>query len=248
MSLAVEDPPTRLPDAGVVRDARARRRRRRRRTLAAALLGIATSGALVAGFAGNSRSGSPARGAHGRPVGFATPGESPEQRCRSQLPAATDLVPGAGRCAPRPRPPALSVGFWHTVLADTRGPITIIVFEAATGRANEVCFVGRTPKSGVLAGGYGTRPPAPVAAEAVSIVGSGGYKTPPAEGSHRFSWIVGRAGTAVGAVTVRFADGGHVVARRAGGWFLAWWRGRRPLALTHAINAVVTGRTSQRAA
>jgi hypothetical protein len=68
-------------------------------------------------------------------------------------------------------------------------------------------------------------------------MGSGGYRTPPPEGSGLFSWIVGRAGTGVSAVTVRFADGGNVVARSAGGWFLEWWRGRRPLALMHAITA-----------
>jgi hypothetical protein len=100
----------------------------------------------------------------------------------------------------------------------------------------------------MVAGGYSTRPPAPVAADAVSIAGSGGYKTPPAEGSQLFSWIVGRDGTAVSAVIVRFADGGHVVAHRERGWFLALWRGRRPLARTNAINAVATGRRSQRAA
>jgi len=246
MSLGVEDPPTRLPDAGVIRDARARRKRRRR-GLAAALLGIAVSGALVAGLVGNPPFGSSTRESHERLAGYSARGTSAEQRCRSQLPTAGELVPGAGRRRVL-RSPALSVGFWQTVLADTHGLTTVIVFEATTRRADEVCLVGHAPRSGLLAGGYSARPPAPVAADAVSIVGSGGYKTPPAEGSQLFSWIVGRAGTAVSAVNVRFADGGHVVARRAGGWFLAWWRGRRPLARTNAIDAAVTGRTSQRGA
>jgi hypothetical protein len=237
-SLAVADPPTRLPDAGVVRDARVRQGRRRRRTIAGALLGIVLVGAAAAGLAGSSGSGSTGHASPERLVGLKGRFASAAQRCRSRLPRAAELAPGAPHRV-APLPPALSLGFWHTVLVDRQGPTTAIVFESATRRAHFECFIGRIPKSGMLAGGYGTRPPAPVAADTVALMGSGGYRTPPAEGSELFSWIVGRAGTGVSAVTVRFADGGHVVARSTGGWFLAWWRGRRPLALTDAIAAEV---------
>jgi hypothetical protein len=246
-SVAVEGPPTQLPDAGVVRDARARQGRRRRRTIAGALLGIVLVGAAAAGLAGSPGPGSTGNASPERLVGLKGRVATADQRCRSRLPTAAELAPGAPRRL-APLPPALSVGFWHAVLIDRHGPTTAIVFESATRRAHFECFIGRVPKSGLLAGGYSTRAPAPVAAGAVAITGSGGYRTQPAEGSELFSWIVGRAGTGVSAVTVRFADGGHVVARSAGRWFLARWRGRRSLALTDAITAeVALGPRSRRA-
>jgi hypothetical protein len=241
MSLAVEDPPTQFADAGVIRDARARQGRRRRRTIAGALLGVLSVSAIAAGVTGNSRPRSTGKAAPERLVGLGGRFARAEQTCRSRLPTAAELAPGA---SPRrvPRPAALSRGFWHTVLVDSDAATTAIVFDSATRRAHFECFVGRTAKSELLAGSYGIRPRARVAAEAVSIVGSGGYRTLPAEGSEVFSWIVGRTGTGVSAVIVRFADGGHVVARSAGGWFLAWWRGRRPLTLRDAIAAEVARR------
>jgi hypothetical protein len=57
-------------------------------------------------------------------------------------------------------------------------------------------------------------------------VSSGSNTTPPDEGSHQFSRLVGRTGAGVKAVRLKFEDGARVTASTANGWFLAWWPGR----------------------
>lgn len=233
MSLAVEDPPTQLPDAGVVRDARAHQRRRRRRIIAIALLGVALG--VVGGIAGSSRSGSSQVGKESFEAFAARHHLSAEGRCRSLLPTDSELSPGGQRR--RFRNPQLSYGFWRTVVVDRSGPHTWFVFESVDRRANWECFVGRKPKSAMGGGGYGTRPRAPVAAHSVSEPISGGARTLPEEGSEQFSWIAARVGAGVHNVTIRFLDDGHTAARITNGWYFAWWRGRRPLARANAIVA-----------
>lgn len=234
LAVARSGSPPAPPHAGVVRDAHIRRARRRRRAVAAALLALATAGAAAAALAGSSSSRSTTHPALAQASAF----QSAEDRCRSLLPSAAELAPEAPRSR-APRSPALSERFWRTVLVDTRGPTTAIVFAPAAGRGSFQCFVGRMPKSGSLSGGYGTRPPVPVPSASVSTDGSGGYRTQPAEGSQLFSWIVGRAGTRVREVRIRFAGGGHIAVRPTHGWFLAWWRGRRPLARSRSAVAAV---------
>lgn len=195
-------------------------------------------GAAGGGFAGTYGSGRAAPGVHASIAGAHDPSSGAEATCRAQLPTAAELAPGAREH--RIHGPGQSVGVWRTVLASTRAGNTIIVFEAAGARATEVCFAGREPGGGSLAGSYGTRPFPSLAAGAVSIASSGGVKTRPREGSELYSWIVGRTGRGVRGVVVTFADGTHLQTSAVRGWFLAWWRGRRPLATTDAIAATVT--------
>jgi hypothetical protein len=119
----------------------------------------------------------------------------------------------------------IPAGGWHTVLIDSRGPYTVILFIAAQGAAEMSCFSGRQPMQASLGGSFGAHPPPPVPAGHVSIVSSGSRTTPPDEGSQQFSQLVGRTGPGVTGVTLRLRDGTRVTASLANGWFLAWWPG-----------------------
>jgi hypothetical protein len=124
----------------------------------------------------------------------------------------------------RPWPiPSITAGSWHAVVIDTRGPYTMILLAAAHGAAELSCFSGRQLIS--LGGSFGTHPPPPVPAGHVSLVSSGSTTTPPDEGSHHFSQLVGRTGPGVTGVTLRLRNGTRVTASLANGWFLAWWPG-----------------------
>jgi hypothetical protein len=236
MSLVVEDPPARRRDAGVLRDARDRQKRRHRRAIAAGLLGVALAGAIAGGTARISSSGQSNRAAGDGFEPFAARHRlSAEGVCRSLLPTATQLAPGGQRG--QFRDPKLSYAFWRTIVVTRTGPGTMMLFESANHLATRDCFVGREPKSATGGGSDSLRPPAPLAAHSVADPISGGARTLSEEGFEQISWIAARIGADVKRVTIRFLDGGHVAARIANGWFLAWWRGRRPLAKTSAIIA-----------
>lgn len=236
MSLAVQDPPARRPDAGVLRDARDRQKRRRRRVIAAGLLGVALVGSIAGGTAGISSSGPSKRAGNERFETFAARRRlSAEGACRSLLPTAAELAPGGQRR--QFHDPQLSSAFWRTILVTRAGPGTMMLFESANHRATRDCFVGRDPKSAMGGGSDSLRPPAPLAAHSLAQPISGGARTLSEEGFEQVSWIAGRIGADVRRVTIRFLDGGDVAARIANGWYLAWWRGRRPLARTNAIIA-----------
>lgn len=234
MSPAVEDKPTQIPDAGVVRDARSRQRSRQRRILAAALFAVALG--VIGGIVGGAGSGSSAQAGQESFEAFALRHHlSAEGICRSLLPSESELSSeGLRRHFGDPQD---SYGFWRTILVDRIGPHTWFLFESADRRADWQCFVGRKPKSATTGGGYGTRPDPPVPAHSVSEPMSGGIRTLPEEGSEKFSWIAARVGADVQSVTIRFLDGGHTIARIANGWYFAEWRGRRPLARADAIVA-----------
>lgn len=121
--------------------------------------------------------------------------------------------------------PYIPTGGWRTVLTDTRGPYTVILFVAAHGSAELSCFSGRQPMRASLGGSFATHTPPPVPAGRVSIVSSGSRTTPPDEGSEHFAQLVGRTGPGVIGVTLRLRDGTRVRASLANGWFLAWWPG-----------------------
>jgi hypothetical protein len=135
--------------------------------------------------------------------------------------------------------PAIPVDAWHTVLIDTRGPYTLILFEAEHGRATSVCFGGGR-YGGALGTGLGVRPPAPVAAGRAVYGGSGSSVTPRSEGSHHFSWVIGRTGAGVDGVTIRLNNGTRVAASRVKGWFLAWWPGSHGIRATEVTTAAGT--------
>jgi hypothetical protein len=148
--------------------------------------------------------------------------------CVSRLPTSAGIehaqATASGRHAAWPFP-YIPAGGWRTVLTDTRGPYTVILFVADHGSAELSCFSGRRPTSGGLGGSYGTHTPPPVPAGHVTIVSSGSRTTPTDEGSRHFSELVGRTGPGVTGVTLRLRDGARVTASVANGWFLAWWPG-----------------------
>jgi hypothetical protein len=152
--------------------------------------------------------------------------------CRSQL-ARMGRLEHSLRSRPRSRTPlalpSAPAGGWHTVLIDTRGPYTLILFERGEGRATAVCLTGKRLE-GVLGASIGAKPPAGVPSGRVAYASSGSG-TPPNEGSQQFSWVVGRTGAGVTGVAIRLNSGTRVTASRAKGWFLAWWPG------SHGIRA-----------
>jgi hypothetical protein len=151
-----------------------------------------------------------------------------EEACVPNLPTSAGIEhaqeTAAGRHEPWPIPD-IPTGSWRTVLIDSRGPYTMILFVAAHGAAEMSCFSGRLPTRGSLGGSFATRTPPPVPAGHVSNVSSGSRTTPPDEGSQHFSELVGRTGPGVTGVHLRLRDGRRVTASLANGWFLAWWPG-----------------------
>jgi hypothetical protein len=162
------------------------------------------------------------------------------EACVSRLPTSA-RIERAQRTASgvyRPWPlPSIAADSWREVLADTRGPYTMILFVAAHGAAEMSCFSGRRPMLASLGGGYGTHSPPPVPAGHASIVSSGSRTTPPDEGSRQFSQLVGRTGPGVTRVTLRLRNGTHVTASLANGWFLAWWPGTQGGTATEVTTA-----------
>jgi hypothetical protein len=157
--------------------------------------------------------------------------------CRSQLaglPGREHATAGRARF-PIPGVPARG---WHAVLVDTRGPYTTVVFEVDRGRAVSTCFVDRGRASAGTS--VGKHPPTPVPAGEIAYAGSGSTTTPPDDGSHQFSWVVGRTGPGVTAVTLRLINGTRVTASHANGWFLAWWPGSHGLSATEVTTPTGT--------
>jgi len=164
-------------------------------------------------------------------------------RCRSQLARMAEHLLTSSAEESRANHPlsarAVPANAWHTVLIDTRGPYTLILFEAERGRATAVCF-GGSRNQGALGAGIGERPPATVAPGRASYSGSGSRVTPRDEGSHQFSWVVGRTGVGVEGVTIRLNNRTRVTASRAKGWFLAWWPGSHGIRTTEVTTATGT--------
>ena len=164
-------------------------------------------------------------------------------QCGSQLARVAHLLLSreTGSRAHGPLTPrAVPANAWRTVLIDTRGPYTLILFEAEHGRATSVCFTGNRKNQGALGTGIGLRPPAPVPPGRATYSGSGSRATPRSEGSHQFSWVVGRTGAGVTGVTIRLGNGTRVAASRAKGWFLAWWPGSHGIRATEVTTAAGT--------
>jgi hypothetical protein len=185
----------------------------------------------------------------------ATPTASSGDRARRAREACVPHLPtsagiehaqetAAGRHIPWPIPD-IPAGSWHTVLIDSRGPYTMILFVAAHGAAEMSCFSGRQPMRASLGGSFGTHTPPPVPAGHVSNVSSGSRTTPPDEGSQHFSELVGRTGPGVTGVTLRLRDGKRVTASVAHGWFLAWWPGTHGGTATEVTTATGTSAPSR---
>jgi len=160
--------------------------------------------------------------------------------CRSEL-ASSSLRQRGGQPGLRavPRLDARVSERWRTVVTDTRGPYTLILFEAGHGRATSACFAG-SRRATSLGSAFGTRTPAPVAPGQVSYSSSGSSRTAPDEGSRQFSRVAGRTGAGVTAVTVRLVNGTRVRATCANGWFVAWWPGSHGIRATEVTTAAGT--------
>jgi hypothetical protein len=163
-----------------------------------------------------------------------------QEACRSRLPTSTRIKHAQETASGPHKPwpiPSVTAGSWRTVVIDTRGPYTMILFAAAHGAAELSCFsAGHQPPIS-LGGSFATHPPPPVPAGHVSIVSSGSTTTPPNEGSQHFSQLVGRTGPGVTGVTLRLRDGTRVTASVANGWFLAWWPGTQRGTATEVTTA-----------
>ncbi len=138
-------------------------------------------------------------------------------------------------------------GPWRVLVADTRGPFTLVLLQSSNLNAIASCLAG---SSGVYgAGEYGGFPggkPPAVPAEEIQIEGSGASSTgpsTPSEPGHPYSYVSGEVGSGVSAVTLVLRDGQRVTPTVANGWLLAWWPTREP-----AVAAEVTtphGTTTQ---
>jgi hypothetical protein len=151
-----------------------------------------------------------------------------QEACRSRLPASAHVKHAQETASGPHKPwpiPSVTAGSWRTVVIDSRGPYTMILFAAAHGAAELSCFSAGHQQPISLGGSFATHPPPPVPAGHVSIVSSGSTTTPPNEGSQHFSQLVGRTGPGVTRVTLRLRDRTRVTASLANGWFLAWWPG-----------------------
>jgi hypothetical protein len=132
---------------------------------------------------------------------------------------------------------------WHFVLSDTRGPFTVVLYEAGGARAEASCFNGPSRYDWGANVGIGRRPT--LASRGFLAVTSYGTRTlPRSAGEHHFKQITGRTGPGVRSVAVVLRDGTRVIATTERGWFLAWWPGTQ-----QAVSAEVTtvnGTTVQR--
>jgi hypothetical protein len=164
-------------------------------------------------------------------------------RCRAQLAGMAEHLLTSRSATSRGHRPlgaaAVPVDAWRTVLIDTRGPYTLILSEAEHGRAKSVCFSDSRNQGG-LGAGIGVRPPGPVPPGRATYDGSGSSVTPRNDGSHQFSWVVGRTGAGVKGVTIRLNNRTRVTASRAKGWFLAWWPGSHGIHATEVTTATGT--------
>jgi hypothetical protein len=176
-----------------------------------------------------------------------TSGQTPaaEAACSAQLPTSAEIehsqstATGSHPDVPLSSVPAIVAGGWHSVLADTRGPFTMTLFEAAKGQAEAACLDGPPSSQSSIGMVYGAEMKA--AAPGQIQVSSFGLTRTLEE--QPYMRIVGHTGSGVSSVTLVLGDGTHVAASVAHGWFLAWWPG-----MQQAVDAEVTtagGRSSQ---
>jgi hypothetical protein len=166
-----------------------------------------------------------------------------QEGCVARLPTSAGIEHARKTASGPHKPwpiPSITAGSWHAVVVDTRGPYTVILFEAAHGAAELSCFSGREPMRVSLGGSFATHSPPPVPAGRLSVVSSGSHTTSPDEGSQHFSQLVGRIGPTVTGVTLRLRSGARVTASLANGWFLAWWPGTQRGSATEVTTSAAT--------
>jgi len=122
-----------------------------------------------------------------------------------------------------------SVDTLTPVLSDVRGPFTFIVFANADASATASCITGPEFTSASEARSGGPQPS--VAANGISV----SWSAHTARAGQAYSFLEGRAGAGVTAVTLNLADGSTVQTTTDNGWFVAWWPGS-----TNASGATVS--------
>lgn len=113
--------------------------------------------------------------------------------------------------APAAKSPA---GPWSTVLTDTRGAYTVMIFQNERDWAS--CFAGYP--DGATGGATGGIPPLPPAGQ-IKLIGLANGPAQP------YTLIYGRVGAGVSGVTLPLGDGTRVTATVEHGCFAAWWPG-----------------------
>jgi hypothetical protein len=102
------------------------------------------------------------------------------------------------------------------VIADARGPYTMLLL--LEGGTSHLCI--STPSLTTLTSG-GPIEPAPSTPDGIAITATG---TSTADG-HPYSFLIGRAGSAVIAITLTLESDTQVRVTVRRGWFAAWWPG-----------------------
>jgi hypothetical protein len=135
----------------------------------------------------------------------------------------------------------LSAGATQVSLVDTRGPFTLVLFEANTP-TTLMCVSGPSIKSGAQANSQmreiGNQP---ALAEAGQIAVDW-LQADSADGQ-AYAIAEGSVGSGVTAATLVLSDGSDVVTTTGNGFFLAWWPGSA--VVTSATLTTATGTTTQ---
>lgn len=198
----------------MIDDARMRQRRHRR-IVGALLAAVVVSAGLIAGVGGGGGAGGGAgRHADGR---LAT------------LPAHGQRAFAERACIAKWTPAMHSPS--HVLVADTRGPVTLVILTSSDGSGSATCIA--TPQVVYITGGSPPGPgdgPRPASAGRVRPEEGGGGFLGSATGyeptDRRFSDIEGTVGAGVRALTLILLNGQRVIPTIENGSFAAWWPSR----------------------
>jgi hypothetical protein len=157
----------------------------------------------------------------------AAPGQTPaaEAACRTTVSKQPQL------------PPLTKPGPLRVLLADTRGPYTMVL--VTDGNTDSNCLVGPWPSPSTV-GVSGSSPSAITIKVPPDQIGAFSIGLTRAENEQPFTHTEGRVGSVVSAVRFVLANGKRVSATIGKGWYLAWWPAQRAL----AIEVVASGHTT----
>lgn len=152
--------------------------------------------------------------------------------------SATPTTPAHGQVRSAETACAASAGaglFSAPVLADTRGPYTLLIYAADS--TSTVCLAGLPglPPGKAALTNPGSPAASGVTAGAIDVAFDGASLR-----GGLLHYIGGRVGSGVRAVAVTLDDGSTVRATSARGWFAAWWpggQGTRSAEITNASGA-----------
>lgn len=205
--------------------------------LSVPLLAVAAVGALLAS-GGSPRTASFVRWS-------ATPTPAPSGQVASAQTSCSSVVSSvSGHFATGPGANSVfapSTAGWDQLLADTRGPYTLVAFDATVGSETEAaaCLTGgpqfaSRPQVAIRSLGASASEPAP-----------GAVSGPATEwnATSNVTVAVGQIGAGVTGVTLVLANGSDVVATVGNGYYAAWWPGNANV--QSGSVATASGTTSQ---